>query len=130
MLAAVSSEKCRKSADRGPAPQKKSLLVEQSAYDTAIIHVSDHGESLGGKGLFLHGMPYSIAPKKQLHVPMVMRLSPGMIGYSGLDPTCLEKAERPASHDNLFSSVLDLFDVRTALYSKGQDIFWPCRAAR
>lgn len=106
------------------------LLAKQSEYDTAMIYVSDHGESLGEKGLFLHGIPYSIAPKEQLHVPMVMWLSPGMIADTGLDPACLEKAaRRPASHDNLFSSVLDLFDVWTALYSKGQDLFGSCRMA-
>ena len=41
-----------------------------------MIYVSDHGESLGENGLYLHGLPYSIAPDTQTHVPMIAWLSP------------------------------------------------------
>ncbi|MGH8062374.1 MAG: phosphoethanolamine transferase, partial [Pseudoxanthomonas sp.] len=65
------------------------FLREQTEYDTALIYVSDHGESLGEKGLFLHGVPYAIAPEEQTHVPMVMWFSPGFASDSGLDLACL-----------------------------------------
>ena len=48
------------------------LRAAQDRVDSALIFVSDHGESLGESGLYLHGMPYAIAPKVQTEVPMVM----------------------------------------------------------
>jgi lipid A ethanolaminephosphotransferase len=42
-----------------------------------MLYVSDHGESLGENNLFLHGLPYAIAPDVQKQVPMVMWFSPG-----------------------------------------------------
>lgn len=104
------------------------LLKSEADYDTAMIYVSDHGESLGEKGLFLHGMPYAIAPAEQLRVPMVMWLSPGMARQEGLDTACLRRtAGQPASHDNLFSSVLGLMRVSTRQYQPGKDLFSACR---
>ena len=44
--------------------------------DTAMIYVSDHGESLGENGVYLHAAPCSIAPQAQIHVPMVMWFAP------------------------------------------------------
>jgi lipid A ethanolaminephosphotransferase len=103
------------------------FLDQQSEYDTALIYVSDHGESLGEKGLFLHGMPYSIAPEEQTRVPMVMWFSPGFVRDSGLDLACLRhEAAQPASHDNLFPSVLGLLQVRTAAYRRDGDLFAAC----
>ncbi|WP_246193087.1 phosphoethanolamine transferase [Pseudoxanthomonas yeongjuensis] len=105
------------------------FLRQQTAYDTALIYVSDHGESLGEKGLFLHGVPYAIAPQEQTRVPMVMWFSPGFIGDSGLDLDCLRRrAAQPASHDNLFPSVLGLLQVRTEVYRPADDLFAACRA--
>lgn len=104
------------------------FLRKQTEYDTALIYVSDHGESLGEKGLFLHGMPYSIAPGEQIRVPMVMWFSPGFVSASGLDLGCLRReAAQPASHDNLFPSVLGLMQVRTQVYRPAGDLFAPCR---
>jgi lipid A ethanolaminephosphotransferase len=105
------------------------FLRKQTAYDTALIYVSDHGESLGEKGLFLHGVPYAIAPQEQTRVPMVMWFSPGFASDSGLDLDCLRRrASQPASHDNLFPSVLGLLRVRTEVYRPADDLFAACRA--
>lgn len=105
------------------------FLGRQTEYDTALIYVSDHGESLGEKGLFLHGMPYSIAPEEQTRVPMVMWFSPGLLSDSGLDLDCLRRrASQPASHDNLFPSVLGLLQVRTEAYRRAGDLFAACRS--
>ncbi|HJS35171.1 MAG TPA: phosphoethanolamine--lipid A transferase [Pseudoxanthomonas sp.] len=100
-------------------------------YDTALIYVSDHGESLGEKGLYLHGMPYAIAPREQLDVPMVAWFSPSWRQSTHLDPQCLrDRTGRQASHDQLFHTVLGLTDVKTSLYRPDHDIFLTCRSAR
>ena len=104
------------------------LLGRQGGHDAAMLYLSDHGESLGEYGLFLHGAPYSIAPKQQLHVPMTLWLSPGFAAGDGLDVACLrEAARRPASHDNLFPTVLGAFDVQTTAYRADRDLLASCR---
>ncbi|NIJ68266.1 phosphoethanolamine transferase [Xanthomonas sp. 60] len=96
-------------------------------YDTAMIYLSDHGESLGEKGLYLHGMPYAIAPAEQTRVPMTMWFSPGFARSRGVDLQCVRRrSTRYADHDNLFSSVLGLMQVKTALYERGRDVFADC----
>lgn len=96
--------------------------------DSAVIYVSDHGESLGENNLYLHGMPYAIAPDVQTHVPMVMWQSAGMQRATGLDTDCLRrKAGAPAAHDHLFHTVLGLLDVRTSLYEPAWDLTHDCR---
>jgi lipid A ethanolaminephosphotransferase len=104
------------------------LRAQEARVDSALIYVSDHGESLGEKGLFLHGMPYAIAPAEQTKVPMVMWLSSGLQQTLGLDLDCLrQRAGRPASHDHLFHTLLGLTDVRTALYEAPLDLTQGCR---
>ena len=102
-------------------------LASMAARDTALIYLSDHGESLGENGLFLHGVPYSIAPETQLKVPMVIWLSPGMTASRQIDLDCLRReAKAPASHDNLFHSILGLMQVRTPEYVPRLDLFRGC----
>jgi lipid A ethanolaminephosphotransferase len=96
--------------------------------DSAMIYVSDHGESLGEHGLYLHGIPYSIAPELQTHVPMLVWVSRQMSATGDVDVSCLRgKAHDALSHDNLFHSVLGLMDVSTAAYLPARDIFDGCR---
>ncbi|MGB3392296.1 MAG: phosphoethanolamine--lipid A transferase [Stenotrophomonas sp.] len=98
-------------------------------YDTAMIYLSDHGESLGEKGLYLHGMPYAIAPEEQTRVPMLMWLSPGFASDRGIGMGCLQqRAQQRADHDNLFPSVLGLMQVKTSLYDRSRDIFAGCES--
>ncbi len=95
--------------------------------ETAMIYVSDHGESLGEHGLYLHGIPYSIAPDLQKHVPMVVWVS-GAMAAGDVNVSCLQaKAHDPLSHDNLFHSMLGLADVQTSAYLPARDIFGGCR---
>lgn len=104
------------------------FLKQQQAYDTALVYVSDHGESLGEKGLFLHGVPYAIAPQEQIRVPMAVWFSPGFVAASGLDMQCVRsKAVQPTSHDALFPSILGLLQVRTRAYQEAGDLFAGCR---
>lgn len=96
--------------------------------DAGMLYVSDHGESLGEHNMYLHGMPYAIAPEAQIHVPMVVWLSPSMRESTGIDQGCLQKrtSER-VSHDNLFHSVLGVMDVKTKVYDPSLDLFAACR---
>lgn len=104
------------------------LKAQASRFDTALIYVSDHGESLGENNLFLHGVPYAIAPKVQTEVPMVAWVSPGFAASAGIDMACLrQRAAQPVSHDHLFHSVLGLLDVSTSVYEKDWDFSATCR---
>ena len=96
-------------------------------YDTAMIYLTDHGESHGEKGLYLHGVPWMVAPQQQTRVPMVMWFSAGFAADRRLDLACVRaRAAAPTDHDVLFSSVLGLMQVRTALYERGRDVFAGC----
>lgn len=97
--------------------------------DTALLYISDHGESLGESGIYLHGLPLGIAPDVQHQVPMVVWLSPAFEKSSRLDEPCLKRGtSAELSHDNLFSSILGLLQVDTKLRDPSLDIFTRCRA--
>ncbi len=107
------------------------LKSQQATHDTAMIYVSDHGESLGERGLFLHGVPYSIAPDVQLEVPMVMWFSPGYASSFSLRTDCLrQRAQQPATHDHLFHTVLGLLDISTRVRDRQMDLGEACRDGR
>jgi lipid A ethanolaminephosphotransferase len=91
----------------------------------SVIYVSDHGESLGENGIYLHGMPYAIAPEQQRKVPMTVWMNDAARKY--IDYDCLKsRRTEELSHDNLFHSVLGLAEVQSKLYEKGLDIFAGC----
>ena len=101
--------------------------ADQGAYDTGLLYFSDHGESLGEKGLYLHGVPYAFAPEQQTRVPMVTWLSAGLQQRSGVKADCLrQQAAKPLSHDNVFHSVLGLMDVKTVVRDPALDLYAPC----
>ncbi len=98
--------------------------------DSAMLFVSDHGESLGEKNLFLHGVPYAIAPREQTQVPMLMWFSDGFARTDHLGLDCLRtRARQPAAHDHLFHTLLGLLDVTTSLYAPAFDLARDCRDA-
>ena len=111
--------------------QSIAWLQGQSAkYDTGLLYLSDHGESLGEYGLFLHGMPYGMAPDVQKHVPMVAWLDGGLLRRGQLSATCLRAgADAPLTHDNLYHSMLGLMDVQSPTYQRQLDAFGGCRGA-
>lgn len=109
-----------------------SLISELHGYekefDTGMLYMSDHGESLGEYGLYLHGAPYMLAPEFQTHVPAMLWLSRRFQEGSGISSSCLlQDRERPLSHDNLFHSVLGVFSIKTRVYQPALDIFAACR---
>lgn len=104
------------------------LLKADSSHDSVLVYASDHGESLGEGGLFLHGMPYFLAPSEQTKVPMTMWFSPGYVSDYGVDVGCMRRrASDPTSHDALFHSALGLIGVETTLYDASLDLVAPCR---
>jgi lipid A ethanolaminephosphotransferase len=106
------------------------LKAQGPEVSTAMLYMSDHGESLGENGLYLHAAPYFIAPDTQTHVPFLAWLSDGYRDANELDAACLTgEADRPLSHDNLFHTVLGLTDVVTTAYDAGLDAFAACRRA-
>jgi lipid A ethanolaminephosphotransferase len=105
-------------------------LRQRTDYDSALLYVADHGESLGEKNLYLHGMPYAIAPDVQKHVPWITWLSPGFEQRSGVTLRCLRsRADVQLSHDHLFHSVLGLLQVSTQAYRRTLDAYAGCAAS-
>ncbi len=103
------------------------LQSRQSRYQTGMLYLSDHGESLGELGIYLHGMPYAMAPDEQKHIPMVAWL--GNLGArTGVSERCVRgQLDAPLSHDNLFHTVLGLLDVQSPTYQKPLDALAGCR---
>jgi len=96
--------------------------------DGVLLYASDHGESLGEDGVYLHGMPYAIAPKVQTEIPLILWTSAGYRSRSGLDATCLSgTAHRAASHDNIYHTTLGVFGVRNKVYATNLDLLASCR---
>ena len=104
------------------------FLRSQEQLDTALIYVSDHGESLGEGGLYLHGSPYFMAPEVQTQVPMILWMSPPFEERFSLDRSCLgTKKDLSLSHDNLFHSLLGMMDIETTERNAALDIFATCK---
>ncbi|UYU31599.1 phosphoethanolamine transferase EptA [Siccibacter colletis] len=107
------------------------LKAHQDRFTTSLVYLSDHGESLGEDGVYLHGLPYHIAPEAQKHVPMLIWLSQDYQTRYAIDEACMQtRAARDAySQDNLFSTMLALTGVQTREYHAADDVLAPCRRA-
>jgi len=107
------------------------LKAHQDRFTTSLVYLSDHGESLGEDGVYLHGLPYHIAPEAQKHVPMLIWLSQDYQTRYAIDEACMQtRAARDAySQDNLFSTLLALTGVQTREYHAADDVLAPCRRA-
>jgi lipid A ethanolaminephosphotransferase len=99
------------------------LQRESSRFEPAMLYVSDHGESLGENNLYLHGLPYAVAPREQTQVAMLMWLP----SERGTALACLQaKRQAPVSHDNLFHTVMGLVGVSASEYQPALDISRGC----
>lgn len=107
----------------------KLLQSKQDKFTTSLVYLSDHGESLGENGIYLHGLPYSIAPDTQKHVPMLVWLSDDYQKRYGVNYDCLKKesTQNEYSQDNLFSTMLGILGVETTEYRAADDILKTCR---
>ena len=97
-------------------------LLKTFQQPTVMLYVSDHGESLGEFGLYLHGTPYSIAPDVQKKVPFIVWVSDEFKKQKGIDNNDIGK-DSNYSHDNVFHSVMGAFGMRSDIYNKQLDIF-------
>jgi lipid A ethanolaminephosphotransferase len=105
----------------------KFLKNKEPHAQTAMIYVADHGESLGENNIYLHGLPYAIAPDVQKQVPWISWISNDFAHRSGIKPGCLSgQKNNRLSHDNYFHSVLGLLDIHTSVYKPELDVFAPC----
>jgi lipid A ethanolaminephosphotransferase len=106
-------------------------LQRQTAHhDPALIYVSDHGESLGENNLYLHGLPYALAPREQTHVPLIAWFAPQTAAAGALDLNCVQRSrDAPLSHDHLFHSVMGMLGLRSSEYRAELDAFAACRRA-
>jgi lipid A ethanolaminephosphotransferase len=95
-------------------------------FETAMFYLSDHGESLGEYDTYLHGLPVMIAPDEQMHVPAVMWFGSS---YDTVDIKALKaRATQRYSHDNVFHTLLGLFETQTETYDPSLDIINPLSA--
>ena len=104
------------------------LKSQEHRFATAMLYASDHGESIGENGLFLHGMPLAIAPDEQTRVPMLAWLSPQFIALERWNESCLQQQSSgpPRSHDHIYHTILGLLDIKTNVYQSHLDIFAKC----
>ncbi|MCB1836321.1 MAG: phosphoethanolamine--lipid A transferase [Alcanivoracaceae bacterium] len=87
------------------------LRKNEARYETMMLYVSDHGESLGEYGVYLHGAPYAFAPDAQVSVPLVVWQG----AHNDIDEESLKlKQYRPTSHDSIYPTLLDFFEVQDA----------------
>lgn len=90
-------------------------LKQLSAYKSTMIFVSDHGESLGEKNLYMHGLPLSIAPKEQYEIPFIVWVSDN--SARKLKPNDL------LSQNHVFHSVLNFLNIESPIYNEDMNIF-------
>lgn len=101
-------------------------MSDDSDIDTSMLYISDHGESLGENGIYLHGLPYAFAPEEQTHVPMLF--------WQNKDSTlvntdCLQAmSSQQTSHDSFFDIMLGIQSVGSNAYKPALDTFNQCRS--
>ncbi|MEY5027723.1 MAG: Phosphoethanolamine transferase EptA [Pseudomonadota bacterium] len=102
--------------------------LKQHKQPSVMMYVSDHGESLGENNVYLHGLPYRIAPEEQKRVPWITWMSDSYQQQQGLPLECMRsKLTQPFTHDAYFHSALGLANVKTTLYQAELDLYASCR---
>ena len=101
------------------------LERNDSKFETALFYVSDHGESLGENGLYLHGLPKAIAPDTQLKVPAVMWF--GANFEVAVSPALQARSQKRFTHNNVFHTILGFFEIDTAVHRAELDILHEAR---
>lgn len=80
---------------------------------SSMMFISDHGESLGENGLYMHGMPMSVAPAEQYEIPFIVWTS---------DSSAIKSIEE-AEQYHIFHSVLDFLHIASPIYNEEYSIF-------
>lgn len=89
-------------------------LKQLEEYNSSMIYISDHGESLGENNLYMHGLPVSIAPKEQLDIPFIVWNS---------DNSRKLKENEVLSQHNIFHSILDFLAIDSPIYDENMSIY-------
>ena len=97
------------------------LKANDGPFETAMLYVSDHGESLGEFGMYLHGTPYMLAPDTQKHVPAVVWHGKEMERDLRVEKLVARSKER-WTHDSVFHTLLGFFEVRSTVYDPAKDL--------
>lgn len=92
----------------------------QNDFDVSLWFISDHGESLGEGGNYMHGgLPYSLSPDFQTKVASMMwfgeRLQKEYKSFKS-------KENAPLSQDYIFHSILGYFGIETKDYNPKLDL--------
>jgi lipid A ethanolaminephosphotransferase len=100
-------------------------------FNTALLYVSDHGESTGEQGWYMHGLPKMIAPEDQIRVPLILWVSPGLEAAQNINIECARRRkDETYSHDNIFHTSVGLLEIETPAYKDALDVFHACRAGQ
>lgn len=99
----------------------KQLKTIGERFDVALWYVSDHGESLGENGMYMHGgLPYFLAPQTQIKVPSILWLGKG---FESLLTRASKRINDPLSQDFVFHTLLRLWGINSKVYNASLDIF-------
>ena len=90
-------------------------LKQLQEYKSAMIFVSDHGESLGENNLYMHGLPRSIAPKQQYEIPFIVWTSDNSARQM--------KPNKILTQNYVFHSVLNFLNIQSPVYKEQMNIF-------
>ena len=100
------------------------LKTKANEYNVMLVYVSDHGDSLKEDGQIMHGYPYIFANNFQKHIPFILWFSNGFINDYNIDLKYLKHiSNNMYSHDNIFHSMLGLFNIKSKFYKQELDIF-------
>ncbi len=95
------------------------ILKDKKDYNTFLLYSSDHGESLGENGIYLHGLPKTIAPKEQRNFAMILWLSDQIVKNKKINVTKIKSlANKPLTHDYLPHTLLNIFGVQSVVNKK------------
>ena len=89
-------------------------LKELKEYNSSMIYISDHGESLGESNLYMHGIPASLAPQEQLDIPFIV--------WTSEDSREIKQNQEHSQH-NIFHSVLDFLAIGSPVYDDTMSIY-------
>ncbi|MBJ9985732.1 phosphoethanolamine--lipid A transferase [Acinetobacter sp. S40] len=104
-------------------------VLQQTGVPTGLIYLSDHGESTGESGLYLHGTPYFMAPKEQTHVPFLFWTSQQWPEHQKIQHCLSLQKDHAVSQDNLFPTLLGLLDIQTKVLNPQLNLLAQCRGS-
>ena len=104
--------------------KKLQMLSDNNNVNTSMLYISDHGESLGERGIYLHGLPYAFAPEDQTHIPLLLWQD----NLTTINKECLKSVStQQTTHDSFFNLMLGMQSVKSIVYEPDLDLLEQCR---